>query len=200
VKRFAHKAVLWFLAGVFCFLYLLLFVPPVGPFFLAGDVSVYLLNAARMLHGQVIYKDFFQFTTPGTELVYLALFRWLGARAWVPSAMMLLLGVGLTWLSVLISRKVIHGSAVLLPGALFLTCSFYRALDPTHHWYSILCVTGAVAIGIEKRNPPVWQRWGDYATSHCSSLRPGDWSPSLASLSLFGMGVPTPGIGEVKRF
>jgi nucleoside recognition membrane protein YjiH len=76
------------LPGVFCLLYLLLVVPPFAPFFLPGDVSVYLLNAARMLN-EAIYKDFFQFTTPGTELAYLALFRLFGARAWVPNAMLL---------------------------------------------------------------------------------------------------------------
>lgn len=48
--------------------------------FLPGDVSVHLLNAARILDGETIYRDFFQFTLPGTELVYLALFKLTGPR------------------------------------------------------------------------------------------------------------------------
>jgi hypothetical protein len=104
-----------------------------------------------MLEGQVIYRDFFQFTLPGTELVYFALFKLLGPRAWVPNVMLLVLGLSLTWLSIVISRKVIRGRAVYLPGLLFLTFSLYSRLDATHHWYSLLPVMGAIALLIEKR-------------------------------------------------
>src|SRR5207244_1073371 len=74
-----------------------------------GDVTVYLLNAARMLEGQAIYKDFFQYTTPGTELVYFVLFRLFGPRAWIPNAMLFALGLSVTWLSIAISRKLVLG-------------------------------------------------------------------------------------------
>jgi len=140
-----------FLLGATAFLSLLLFTPLCASVFLPGDVTVYLLNAARMLQGQTIYRDFFQFTPPGTELVYLTIFRLFGLRAWVPNAMLLLLGLSMTWLSIAISRKVMRGWAVFLPGLLFLTCSHYNGLDATHHWYSILVVMTALLIVIEKR-------------------------------------------------
>src|SRR5437773_1033685 len=65
--------------------------------------------------------------------------------------MLLLLGLTLTWLSIAISKKVMRGWAVFLPGLLFLTCCYYNGLDATHHWYSILAVMTAVLIVIEKR-------------------------------------------------
>lgn len=148
------KRLPWFLLGSAALLFLLLFVPPRTAIFLPGDVSVYLLNAQRMLEGQAIYKDFFQFTPPGTELVYLILFRLLGPRVWVPNVMLLGLGLSLTGLSVFISRKLMRGWAAYLPGVLFLTGSFYNALDASHHWYSVLAVMAAVAVVTEVRTRP----------------------------------------------
>ncbi len=143
----------WFLLGAGVFMYFLLFTPRLASAFLRGDVTLCLLNAARMLRGQVMYKDFFQITFPGAELVYLGLFRLFGTRAWIPSAMLLVLGLSLTWISVVISRKVLQGLAVYLPGLLFLTLSFYKGLDASHHWYSVLAVMAAVAVTIERRTP-----------------------------------------------
>src|SRR3989475_10687990 len=145
------RALPGFLLGATAFLSFLLFTPLCASVFLPGDVTVYLLNAERMLQGQTIYRDFFLFTPPGTELVYLAVFRLFGPRVWVPNAMLLLLALRLTWLSIAISKKVMRGWAVFLPGLLFLTCCYYNGLDATHHWYSILAVMTAVLIVIEKR-------------------------------------------------
>jgi hypothetical protein len=106
-----------------------------------------------MLQRQVIYRDFFEFAPPGTESVYTTLFHWFGVRAWIPQAMLVLLGVGLTWLSVQISKSLLKGSAVFLPGFLFVTLVFRNALDGSHHWYAVLAVVGALAIVIKNRNP-----------------------------------------------
>ncbi|HEV2444447.1 MAG TPA: hypothetical protein VGS58_00935, partial [Candidatus Sulfopaludibacter sp.] len=76
-------------------------VPVLG----TADQSIYLLNSRRMLEGQVIYRDFFQFTPPGTETLYWMLFKLWGVRAWIPEGALLGLGVALTWLSIVISRR-----------------------------------------------------------------------------------------------
>jgi hypothetical protein len=154
VKRLAGKPAVWFFLGVFSFLYFLLFVPPVTPFYFPGDSSVYLMNAARMLEGQVLYKDFFQFTFPGTELFFLGLLKLFGPRLWVPDATLLILGLGLAWLILFISRKVIVGSAAFLPSLLFLVFVYWSWLDPSHHWFSTLLVMAAVALVIRERSSP----------------------------------------------
>lgn len=111
------------------------------------------MNASRVLQGQVIYKDFFNFTLPGTELVYALLFRTFGVRAWVPNVTLIVLGVSLGWCSVLISRHLVTGGVAFLPGILFLACAFRTSADGTHHWFSALAVMAGIATIIEKRNP-----------------------------------------------
>ena len=93
-RKTPGRSLLWFLPGAAVFLLGVLFTPAGASRFISGDVTVYLLNAARMLEGQAIYKDFFQYTTPGTELVYFVLFRLFGPRAWIPNAMLFDLGTG----------------------------------------------------------------------------------------------------------
>jgi hypothetical protein len=50
------------------------------------------MNAQRLLHGQRVYLDFFQSTPPGTDLVYLGVFKVFGARIWVTNLIVLALG------------------------------------------------------------------------------------------------------------
>jgi hypothetical protein len=124
-----------FVLGTFAYLYLNLFVPPFTAICLGEDEGIWLMDAMRMLRGQVMYRDFFQFTAPGTQLVYFVLFVWFGPRTWVPNVLLILLGLGFVCLSAVISKRVMGGSAVFLPGLLFLTLAFRRAFAVTHHWW-----------------------------------------------------------------
>ena len=133
------------------FLYLQVFISPDIPRCASGDQAIYLHNAARMLEGEMIYRDFNQFTPPATEVVYLMLFGLFGVRAWIPQGMLILIGITLAWLSIAVSEKVMTGPAVYLPGFLFLAFPFSSFLDATHHWYSTLFVMAALAVVLEKR-------------------------------------------------
>ena len=82
------------LAGGFAFLYLNLFYLPNTPIHLFVDQFTLLFDARRMFGGQMIYRDFFQFTLPATQVVYLFLFKIFGVRTWIPNAMLIVLGVG----------------------------------------------------------------------------------------------------------
>jgi hypothetical protein len=135
------------------FLYLQLFILPDFPILPSGDQTVYLLNGTRLLHGEVMYRDFFQFTGPGSETVWCALFYLFGVRAWVANATLICLGVGFAWTSVVISRRLFEGASIILPGFLFLAIPFRNELRlPSHHWYSTLAVMAALAVLIEKRS------------------------------------------------
>lgn len=139
-----------FLFGGYIFLYLSLFSLPATPFhFLPGDATTYLFNACRMLRGEVIYRDFFQFTPPATEVFYLTLFKIVGVRAWIPNVVLIGLGLAIAWLITVISKQVISGLAAYLPAALFLVIPFRSQLDPTHHWFSILFVMAALTLLVE---------------------------------------------------
>lgn len=138
------------LAGAFVYLYLNLFVLPATPIhFLSTDATDFLFNARRMQHGQVIYRDFFELTFPGTEVFYLILFKIFGNRAWIPNVTLLVIGLVLAYLMISISRKIISGTAAYLPALLFLVVSFRSQLDATHHWFSTLIVMAAVALLME---------------------------------------------------
>jgi hypothetical protein len=134
------------------FLYLQVFVLPATPRLALGDQAIYLHHATRMLDGELIYRDYDHFTFPGTDVIYMVLFWLFGVRAWIPQAMLIVLGASTTWLIVLISEKVISGTAALLPGLLFVTLPFSSYLDATHHWYSTLATTAALAALLEKRS------------------------------------------------
>ena len=142
-----------FLAGATVFLVLQLFVLPGATIFLSGDQWIYLVGAKRMLEGQVIYRDFFEFLPAGTHLVYWALMSVFGTSVWIPNATLVLAGVCLAGLSVIISRHIFDGSLVYLPGLLFVVLAFRSGLDGTHHWLSILPVVMAVGVLIEARTP-----------------------------------------------
>lgn len=139
--------------GCALFLYLEAFILPSTPRAAAGDQSIYLHDAARMFDGQIIYRDFDHFTLPGTSALYLALFKLFGVRAWIPQAMLVLIGSLIAWLSFGICRKLMSGPAAFLPGILFLTLPFTGYFDATHHWYSTLAATAALAVLMEERSP-----------------------------------------------
>ncbi len=142
----------WYLLLAAAFIYSQVFLLPDIPLLAYGDQSIYLLNATRILDGQVMYRDFFQFTPPGTEWVYTILFKAFGVRAWIPQAMLVLLGTGLAWLSVLIARRLVSRAAVFLPGLLFLTLAFRSALDASHHWYAVCAAISMLAVVLDARS------------------------------------------------
>ena len=141
------------LIGSAIFLYLQVFILPATPRIATGDQSIYLHSAARMYDGEMIYRDYDQLTLPGTDVLYLALFKIFGVRAWIPQLMLVAAGFVSTWLAIVIAAKVVGGPTVFLPGLLFLTLPYASYLDATHHLYNVLAAMGALAVLIEERTP-----------------------------------------------
>lgn len=148
------RGLLYLLLGSFSCLYLESFILPRTPIYQGDTVTIFLSEATRMLEGQALYRDFFEFMFPGTQLVYLFLFKLLGVRAWIPSLMFILLGVGLVWVGAVISRGLMSGKLVFLPSILFLGFAYSTEPDATHHWFSSLAALAALALMIEKRSLP----------------------------------------------
>ena len=144
---------LLFLLAAAIFLYAFLFVPPFIPVDYNIDGLTLVTDGKRMYEGQMMYRDFFQFMTPGTVLVYFFLFKLFGHRIWIPHLALLFLGLGLAWLGVVIARKLVRPGLALLPSAIFLAGVYKNRLDPTHHWYSLLTALAAIAALVERRTP-----------------------------------------------
>jgi len=116
------------------------------PYLLSGDQVYFWTYAQRMLLGEHVYRDFFQFTPPGTDLVYLLVFRIFGPRLWVTNAIVLLLGVFLCWMCYSLGRSIMSRRYALLGSAFFLVLIYGRLLNATHHWFSLAAVLGAIMI------------------------------------------------------
>ncbi len=133
-------------------LFLLLFVLPMTPLLIDGDQAINLHGAARMVAGEAMYRDFFQYTLPGTELLYAAVMKLVGVRAWIPNATLLAVGVAMMWLARVISRRMLSSAAALLPGLLYIALAYRQTLDATHHKFSILFAMAALAVLIKNRS------------------------------------------------
>jgi hypothetical protein len=143
-----------FLLTALCFLYSFLFTAPFIP--LEGfswDSLLYLTPGQRMYQGDLIYRDVFEFVTPGTALVNLCMFKIFGLRLWIPNLLAMLLGLGIVSVGISISRKLMSPYRALLPSALFLVTSRGFICDSTHHWYSVLAALAAIAVLLEERTP-----------------------------------------------
>jgi hypothetical protein len=143
------------LAGASAFLYGNLFLLPWTPILQGGDQVFFWMDAQRMLFGERVYRDFFQFTPPGTDLFSLALFKVLGSRIWVTNATVLILGAALVGVCFWVASGVMERRPALLAALLFLTLVYSKLLNATHHWFSVLMIMVAAAVAIRGRT---WAR------------------------------------------
>lgn len=136
----------WVMLGVFGYLAAILFASPRTPYLLGGDQMFFWLDALRLLSGQHIYRDFLQFTPPGTDLVFWSLFKLLGPRIWVTNLTVLALGMALCALSFRLASHIMPPARAALATALVAVLVYGKWLDATHHWFSALAVLGALAV------------------------------------------------------
>lgn len=145
-SHFKRTDAVFFAAAAF-FIYTQLFEFPFTPIYFDGDQLIPISNALRMLDGEVIYRDFFHFAPPGTELVYAAFFSVFGVKIWVVNFLILLLSVTQVWLLWFFSRQLLSGVAVYLPSLVFLTIGFRQmGIDGSYRLFSVVFVLGAVAV------------------------------------------------------
>src|SRR6202034_150264 len=100
------------------------FLLPAIPLVAHDDQILFFIRAARMVHGQILYRDFFELVTPGIDLLYAAAFRLFGIQAWIIQAWNIVLGLALFCVITLIGRRMLGGPLILLPGLLFLVFDF----------------------------------------------------------------------------
>ncbi len=136
----------------FAICYLRTFVLPHIPMMFWTDQMLYATNGTRLLSGQMPYRDYFEFLTPGTDWTYALLFRIFGVSLWIPNLLMDLLASIAVLLTTLAAGKVLRGVAVVLPAAFFLGLGLYGGLDATHHWFSALTAMVVLLHGTETRH------------------------------------------------
>jgi hypothetical protein len=122
-----------------------LFLLPNTPILAWGDALGYATKGVRMLGGEWPYRDFFEFVTPGTDLVYALLFHWLGISLWIPNLLMCCMAAMATLMVSWLSTRLLPAGFAPLPGLCMTGFIFSGSLDPTHHWFSTLCAMAATA-------------------------------------------------------
>ena len=143
------------IAVAFGYLYISLFSLSGIPYFRAGDQDFFWTYACRLLSGQVFLRDFHQFTPPGTELVYAAVFHWFGASVRSINWTILWLGVSLAVIIYFCARSVLRPSMAALAALLCLVLLYGDRMDATHHWFSSPANLLAVLVLFPNRN---WRR------------------------------------------
>src|SRR5690606_18616617 len=121
------------------------FRPPFTPFFYEADHLIFLYDADRMVRGDVIYRDFFQFTFPGTQILYFLLFQIFGPEYFVLGLMVIGIGAALFWTGLMVSRQVIDGPLVYLPPVLFVFFGMrWFGMDGSHRMLGPIFIVLAV--------------------------------------------------------
>lgn len=127
-----HLALLVFMAS-FLYLYLFRDYTAIDP-----DEGIILQGADRILRGQVPYRDFFSFFTPGSYYLLALLFKIFGSSILVARNALVCLGSILSVITYLLARRVSSRWVALVTAALAtLTCLPLRFLV-LHNWVSTL--------------------------------------------------------------
>lgn len=134
------------------------------------DQPIFLWGATKILDGQVIYRDFLQFTTPGTEYLYAILIKLFGHTALMPKLVAWAVGVAFTVVGVSVSRYLLSGWRIYLPSLLFLTAGFLPIPDATHHVFSTLAVLAGLLFLLPVVSAPAAATWRLFAAGLCCGL------------------------------
>jgi hypothetical protein len=108
------------------------------------DEGIILQGAQRILQGQVLYRDFFSFFTPGSYYLLALLFKIFGSSMMVARTKLAVEGGFFSVFTYLMARRVCaRWSALLTAYLVTITCLPWRFLT-LHNWDSTLWACGAI--------------------------------------------------------
>jgi len=106
------------------------------------DEGIFLLGAERLLHGDRLYADFFEFLPPGSFLITAGWLAMVGTSLWSVRCLAILVIVGVSCLIYLTCRSVLKNAAASALFALaWLVFSLYQGgwlVQISHHWFTTL--------------------------------------------------------------
>ena len=142
-----------FLGFMLVFLYLQLFILPGTPIYVENDQLLPISNAMRLLDGEVMYRDFFHFAPPGTELYYAAVFSLFGVKVWVVNATIFLLAAAQLFILFAISKKILAPAYAYLPTLIYFIVGFRLfGIDGSYRLFSVVFVLAGVMLILFKRD------------------------------------------------
>jgi hypothetical protein len=140
---------------VFCVAYLLAFRHYSS---LEPDEGIVLAGAERILRGEVPYRDFFSFYTPGSFYLLALLFRVFGDSLTVARTSLAVTGAVCSVITYVLARRVCSRGIALFAALLAtIAGAAYRFLV-LHNWYSTLlcCLAVYTAVQLIDSRKPIW--------------------------------------------
>lgn len=122
------------------------------------DEGIILQGAQRILDGQVPYRDFFSFYTPGSYYFLALLFKIFGNSFLVARTALAFFGAIFSFLFYLLARRVCCRSNALLTAALLTLSTLPFRYLVLHNWDSTLLACFAVYCAVRMVEAPDW-RW-----------------------------------------
>ena len=112
------------------------------------DEGIVLQGAQRILHGEVLYRDFFSFLTPGSYYLLAAVFKIFGGSFLVARTILVLYGALFTIFTYAMARRTCSRSSSLFAAYLTAaTCLPWRFMV-LHNWDSTLCTCLSVYFAV----------------------------------------------------
>jgi 4-amino-4-deoxy-L-arabinose transferase-like glycosyltransferase len=132
------------------------------------DEGIVLEGAQRILRGEVLYRDFFSYFTPGSYYFLALLFKIFGNSFLVARTALVFFGGVYSTVAYLLARRVCsRTSAIFAAGIVTLTTLAYR-FEVLHNWDSTLWACLAVYCAVRWLESPRWT-WA-FATGSLASL------------------------------
>jgi hypothetical protein len=132
------------------------------------DEGIVLGGAQRILRGQVLYRDFFSYFTPGSYYFLALLFKVFGNSFLVARTALIFFGGVYSTVTYLLVRRVsLQTSAIFVAALVTLTTLPYR-FEVLHNWDSTLLACLAVYSAVRWLESPRWT-WA-FATGSLASL------------------------------
>ena len=122
------------------------------------DEGIVLRGAERVLRGELPYRDFFTFYTPGSFYLVAGIFRVFGDSFIVARTSVAIVGAGFSVVTYLLARRVCSRQMALLATALTMTTgAAYRFLI-LHNWYATFfaCLSLYAAVRLLESHKIAW--------------------------------------------
>ena len=125
---------------------------------LEPDEGIVLQGAQRILDGQIPYRDFFSFYTPGSFYLVAALFKVFGNSFIVARLSLAVTGAACSVLTYLLARRVCSRAFALFAAGLATVAGVAYRFLVLHNWYSTLlaCVALYSAVRLLESRKPAW--------------------------------------------
>ena len=132
------------------------------------DEGIVLEGAQRVLRGDVLYRDFFSYFTPGSYYFLALLFKIFGSSFLVARTALVFFGGVYSTVAYLLARRVCSRTSAIFVAALVTLTTLPYRFEVLHNWDSTFWACLAVYCAVRWLESPHW-KWA-FATGSFASL------------------------------